>query len=123
MLKIDCCIKQSEFHVTPLLPLLHLELNQFREILCTNIFHWFFFLVSDTSSIVKSSIHDDDEDTEEEMRRRDKKYEEEESIANHYSKNPVHKTWQDSLDHKTKKQIMEDFRSPPEEKKPKRCLF
>ena len=31
------------------------------------------------------------------------------SIANHYSNDPFHKNWRDSMDKKTKKEIMADF--------------
>jgi len=31
------------------------------------------------------------------------------SIANHYSNDPHHKTWRDSLDKKTKKELMADY--------------
>ena len=74
----------------------------------------------DAASVVKSiksSAADDDEDTEEESRKMMRKVDEEESIANHYSNNPTHKNWQDSLDQNTKSQVMNEFKNAAEERR------
>ena len=74
----------------------------------------------DAASVVKSiksSVLDDDHDTDEENRKAKRKGDDEESIANHYSNNSTHKTWQDSLDQNTKSQVLDEFKKGGDNKR------